>query len=130
MIIEVISTIYRGSKMGKDLMKKMGSKAFENLANMIRAEEMTMKARIEASFVEKSDEICATALQLVAEKEAELNKILEAKRKGEKNAADEAARQDKVLAAMRGRFDPVYSALYGQAASDAELAKLAKAEKK
>ena len=130
LIIEVISTLFRGSKMGKDLMKKIGPAAFSNLANKIRSEEMTMKANIEATFVEKGDEICATALKLIAEKEAELKKILEEKRRNETDAAAEGARQDQVLSAMRNRFNNVYSALYGRDASDADLAKLAKADDK
>lgn len=128
LIIEVISTFYRGSKMGKEMMNKIGPAAFNNLADRIRSEEMSMKAAIEATFIEKSDEICAAALKLIAEKEAELNKILDEKRKNETDTAAEGARQDQVLAAMRGCFNNVYHALYGRDASDADLAKLAKTE--
>ena len=128
LIIEVFSMSYRGGQMGRDMMKKIGSVAFNNLANKIRSEEMTIKANIEATFVENGDTICATALKLITEKEAALKKILEDKRRNETNAATEDIREDQILSAMRNRFNNVYSVLYGRDASDADLVKLARTE--
>ena len=89
---------------------------------------MTIKANIEATFVENGDTICATALKLITEKEAALKKILEDKRRNETNAATEDIREDQILSAMRNRFNNVYSVLYGRDASDADLVKLARTE--
>lgn len=127
LIVEIVSLAIRGKQMGKKLLKQIGPVAFEQLRKRIVEEESDMKVKIETAFIQKSDEISATAIQLIKDKEAELNKILSDKRNTEKDSEKEGKRQDTVLLAMRKRFDNVYSALYSRTAADADLAKFAKA---
>ena len=128
--IEVISMMIKSKKMAKDIIINVGNTAFTALAARVSDMETTFEESIISSYIEKGEQVATTAINLVDEQQAKMDKLLNENKMSDSEAKAEDERADSTLSQMHDCIDAIYNELYGRTPTETEFLNLAKSEKK
>lgn len=128
--IELAQMKFKSKKMAKDIVIDAGDKAFGLLAARIRDTETEFKQNIVSGYEKKGENIAATAIKLVDDQKAKMDKLLSENIMSDNEARAEDERAERTLSEMRGCVNAIYKELYGHTPTENEFSALAKNEKK
>ncbi|MGN0005932.1 MAG: dynamin family protein [Candidatus Gastranaerophilaceae bacterium] len=126
--VEVVSMIIKSKKMAKDIIISVGNAAFESLAQKVSDSEVIFTENIISSYIEKGEQIASTAINLVNEQQAKMDKLLIENKMSDSEAKAEDERADSTLSQMHNCIDKIYNELYGHIPTETEFLNLAKNE--
>lgn len=130
LIIEVFSLKYHAGQTSDQLLTAIGTRAFDELGKKIAESELTFKEDINKQFTEMGEKTATTALSLLKDAKANMDRLVNEDTQDTAAAEAENARVDANLKAMHDCIDTVYAELYGHKPSEREFANLSRNEAK